>query len=56
MIHLLSLFALLLVSAFECRLNRRFWRFKKAVQVAQNGGGGCGWGGEVTFFLTGYVT
>ena len=26
------------MSYFECRLNRRFWRSKKVVQVIQNGG------------------
>ena len=30
------------MSHFECHLNRRFWRLKKAVQYVQNGGGGVG--------------
>ena len=29
-----------IMSYFECRLNRIFWRSKKVVQVVQNVGGG----------------
>ena len=31
------------MSHLECRLNRRFWRSKKVLQVVQIGGGGVIW-------------
>ena len=31
------------MSHFECRLNRRFWRSKKVIQVVQIGGRGVIW-------------
>ena len=45
----MSLFALFLVSAFECRLNRRFWRLKKSGTSCPNWGEGGG--GEVIWAM-----
>ena len=36
-------FAFWIMNHFECRLNRRFWRSKKVVQVVQIGGRGGGY-------------
>ena len=40
MTHKASILPLfMIISHFECRLNRRFWRSKKVVQVVQGEGG-----------------